>query len=185
MAPSSPFLVFWRWAHLALQGRSKRSVSSRADGTTTTGHWSPDYGPFCLEGFPIESHQLFTLQIISIGTYHVLGTSGGKVKVAQSRQTLCDPMECSLPGSSVHQNTGVGSLFPSPGDLPNPGSEPRSPALQVDFFTIWATREHKNTGVGSLYLLWWVFPTQELKRGLLQCRWIVYQLSYQGSLLIY
>ena len=25
-----------------------------------------------------------------------------------------------------------GSLFPSPGDLPNPGTEPRSPALQVD-----------------------------------------------------
>ena len=30
------------------------------------------------------------------------------------------------------KNTGVGSLFPSPGDLPNPGIEPRSPALQVD-----------------------------------------------------
>ena len=26
-----------------------------------------------------------------------------------------------------------GSPFPSPGDLPNPGVEPRSPALQVDF----------------------------------------------------
>ena len=133
MAPSSPFLVFWSWAHLALQGRSKRSVSSHADGTITTGHWSPDHGSFCLEGFPIESHQLFTLQIISTSTYHVLGTSGVKVKGSQSRQTLRDPMECSLPGSSVHQNTGVGSPFPSPGDLPNPGSEPRSPALQVDF----------------------------------------------------
>ena len=33
-----------------------------------------------------------------------------------------------LPG----ENTGVGSHFPSPGDLPNPGDEPRSPALQVD-----------------------------------------------------
>ena len=26
-----------------------------------------------------------------------------KVKVAQSCQTLCDPMDCSLPGSSVHR----------------------------------------------------------------------------------
>ena len=26
-----------------------------------------------------------------------------------------------------------GKLFPSPGDLPNPGIEPRSPALQADF----------------------------------------------------
>lgn len=93
MAPSSPFLVFWSWAHLALQGRSKRSVSSHADGTITTGHWSPDHGSFCLEGFPIESHQLFTLQIISTSTYHVLGTSGVKVKGSQSRQTLRDPMD--------------------------------------------------------------------------------------------
>ena len=36
----------------------------------------------------IESHQLFTLQIISISTYHVLGTSEVKVKVTQSCQTL-------------------------------------------------------------------------------------------------
>ena len=31
--------------------------------------------------------------------------------------------------------------FPSPGDLPNPGIEPRSPALQADSFTVWAARE--------------------------------------------
>ena len=36
------------------------------------------------------------------------------------------------PGSSPGQNTGVGSFFPSPGDLPNPGLEPGSPALQAD-----------------------------------------------------
>ena len=46
-------------------------------------------------------------------------------------------MDRSLPGSSVHgdspgKNTEVGSHSPSPGDLPNPGIEPRSPALQVD-----------------------------------------------------
>ena len=28
-----------------------------------------------------------------------------------------------------------GLLFPSPGDLPNPGIEPRSPALQADALT--------------------------------------------------
>ena len=31
--------------------------------------------------------------------------------------------------------------FPPPGDLPNPGIEPRSPTLACRFFTIWATRE--------------------------------------------
>ena len=54
-------------------------------------------------------------------------------EVAQSCPTLCDPMDCSLPGSSVH---GIfqaiywsGLPFPSPGDLPNPGLEPGSLAL--------------------------------------------------------
>ena len=60
-----------------------------------------------------------------------------KVLVAQSCLTLCDPMDCSLPGSSVHgdspgRNTGVGCHDPLQGDLPNPGIEPRSPASQAD-----------------------------------------------------
>ena len=37
-------------------------------------------------------------------------------------------------------------------------------------------------GVGSLSLLQGIFPTQELNLGLLHCRRILYQLSYQGSL---
>jgi len=57
--------------------------------------------------------------------------------VAQSCPILCDCMDCSPPSSSVHgdspgTNTGVGSLFPLPGDLPDPGIEPRFPALQAD-----------------------------------------------------
>ena len=39
----------------------------------------------------------------------------------------------------------------------------------------------QNTGVSSLSVLQQIFLTQELKRGLLHCRWILYQLSYQGS----
>ena len=35
------------------------------------------------------------------------------------------------PWNSLGQNTG-GYPFPSPGDLPKPGTEPRSPALQAD-----------------------------------------------------
>ena len=34
-----------------------------------------------------------------------------------------------------------GLPFSSPGDLLNPGIKPRSPAMQVDSFTSWATRE--------------------------------------------
>ena len=57
---------------------------------------------------------------------------------------------------------------PLPGDLPNPGIKPRSPT----FFTSWVTREAQE---------YWTFSTQELNWSLLHCRWIVYQLSYQGS----
>jgi len=39
----------------------------------------------------------------------------------------------------------------------------------------------QNTGVGSLSLLQGIFPTQELNQGLLHCKLILYQLSYQGS----
>ena len=39
----------------------------------------------------------------------------------------------------------------------------------------------QNIGMGSLSLLQQIFPTQEVNRGLLHCRWILYQLSYQGS----
>ena len=40
----------------------------------------------------------------------------------------------------------------------------------------------KNTGVGCHFLLQEIFPTQELNQGLLHCRQILYQLSYEGSL---
>ena len=49
----------------------------------------------------------------------------------------------------------------SPGDLPNPGSKPRSPALQVDSLPAEPQGKPKNTGVGTLSLLQGIFPTQE------------------------
>ena len=57
-----------------------------------------------------------------------------KLTVAQSCLTLCDPVDCSLPGSCVHRGLQARILEsdPSPGDLPNPGIKPRSPALQAD-----------------------------------------------------
>ena len=39
----------------------------------------------------------------------------------------------------------------------------------------------QNTGVGCLSLLQGIFPTQGSNQGLLSCRWILYQLSYQRS----
>ena len=71
--------------------------------------------------------------------------------------------------------------FPAPGDLPNPRIKPRSPTLHSDSLPDEPQGKPKNTGVGSLSLLQRIFPTQELNWGLMHCRWILYQLSYQGS----
>ena len=55
--------------------------------------------------------------------------------------------------NSPDQNIGVGScfllqlMFPSPGDLPNPEIEPRSPILQVDSLPAEPQGKPKNTGV--------------------------------------
>ena len=52
-------------------------------------------------------------------------------------------MSTSLPGSSVHgisqQEYWTGLPFSPPGDLPDPGSQPKSPALADGFFTTSAT----------------------------------------------
>ena len=39
----------------------------------------------------------------------------------------------------------------------------------------------QNTGVGRVSLLQGIFPTQRSNPGLPHCRWILYQLNYQGS----
>ena len=49
--------------------------------------------------------------------------------------------EVPLPMEFSRQDYWSGLPFPSPGDLPYPGIEPRSPALQADNFSIWATGE--------------------------------------------
>ena len=64
---------------------------------------------------------------------------GLNVKLLQSCLTLCNPMGCSRPGSSVHGILQARILewvaCPPPGDLPNPGikcTSPASLALQAD-----------------------------------------------------
>ena len=71
--------------------------------------------------------------------------------------------------------------FPSPGDLPTQGIKPRSPALQADSLPAEPAGKPKNTGVGSLSVLRGIFPAQESNWDLPHCRWILYQLSQQGS----
>ena len=65
-------------------------------------------------------------------------------KSLQSCPTLCDPTDCSPPGSSVQGILQARILewaaMPSLGDLPDAGTEPGSPALWWILYR-WATRE--------------------------------------------
>ena len=73
------------------------------------------------------------------GTNQTLAAAAAAAaKSLQSCPTLCDPIDGSPPGSPSlgfsRQEHCSGLPFPSPGDLPHPGIEPRSPALQADAF---------------------------------------------------
>ena len=101
--------------------------------------------------------------------------------VAQSCPTLHDPMDCSPPGSSVQGILQARMPCPPSGDLPEPGIEPRSPALKTDSLPSEQPRKPNNTGVGCHALLQGIFPTQGLNPGFPHCRWILYCLCHQRS----
>ena len=82
------------------------------------------------------------------------------MKVTQSCPTLCDPMDYTVHGI-LQARILEWVAFPSPGDLPNPGIEPRSPAWQADSLTAEPQGKSKNTGVGSHALLQGICLTQE------------------------
>ena len=67
------------------------------------------------------------------------------VKVVQSCPTLCFPMDCSPTGNSIHgifqARYWSGLPFPSPGDLPDPRIEPRSPHCRQTLYHLNHSRD--------------------------------------------
>ena len=141
----------------------------------------------CCCCFVIEEISSVVLYLISHNySIFLLGTLEGKENRKGYREiqveivsclTLCDPMDCIVHGILLARILEW-VRFPSPGDLPNPGIKPRCPTLWVDSLPAEPQGKPKNTGVGSLFLLQWIFQTQELNQGLLHYKWILYQLSY-------
>ena len=88
-----------------------------------------------------------------------------KTLIVQLCLTLCDPIVCSPPGSSVHgilQARILGWVsMPSSRGSSWPRTWTQVSHIAGGFFTIWATRETQNTGVGSHSLLQGIFQTQE------------------------
>ena len=137
---------------------------------------------FCHDSFWVKtfSHKRNFFRFVLKWKYSLIQRISDTVKVKVASHSLLPHRQCS-PWNSPGQDTGVGSLF-----LPQGTSQTRDRTevshIKRGFFTRWASGKPKNTGVGSLFLLQWIFLTQESNLGLLNCRWILYQLSYQGSL---
>ena len=106
--------------------------------TVTLDHFGNN-GDWWLQNCGLSWLFLTVLRCLKIWTY---------VLSCFSRVWLCHPLDCSLPGSSVHGISQERVLdwlpFPPPGDLPDPGTKPTSlpsPALAGWFFTTSATWE--------------------------------------------
>ena len=107
-------------------------------------------------------------------------------EVTQLCPTLCDPMDCSLPHSSVHRIFQARVLewvvLSFSGGSSDPGMEARAPALWADTTTLLCPQDSpgKSTGVGCPFLLRRIFWSRDGSQG----SFIVgrhYRLSHQGQ----
>ena len=98
------------------------------------------------------------------------------MKVTQLCPTLCGLLDYGIFQARILEWVAIPFSRRS-----SPGIEPRSLTLQEDSLPAEPLGKPKYTGVGSLSLLQGILATQESNQGLLHCRQIRYQLSYQGD----
>ena len=101
-------------------------------------------------------------------------------KTTQSCPTLCNSMDYRVHGIlQVRIQEWVAIPFSRGSSQPRDRTQISH--IAGEFFTSWAIREAQEHRVGILSLFQQIFPTHKSNRGLLHCRQILYQLSYQGS----
>ena len=87
---------------------------------------------------------MYLFELVFTGFFEYIPES--ESEVSQSCPTLCESVDSSPPGSFIHGILQARILewlpFPSPGDLPDPGIEPRSLALQADALPICTQESH-------------------------------------------
>ena len=103
-----------------------------------------------------------------------------RVKVAQSCLTVCAPVDCNLPGSSVHGVLQARILewvaIPFSRGSSHPRNWTQVSRIGGGFFMSEPRGNPKTNVVGSLCLLQQIFPIQESNQGLLHCGQILYQM---------
>ena len=109
---------------------------------------APDVSPLCPAYSPCWGSFFMCLVVeilLAVENLQAVLVDSCCVLVAQSRLTLCDPMDGSPPGPSVHRILQTRTLervaMPSSRDLPDPGIDPGSPVLPVDSLTSETPRE--------------------------------------------
>ena len=103
------------------------------------------------------------------------------VKVTQSCSTLCVPTDYTVHGI-LQTRILEWVAFPFSRGYSPPRDWTQVSSIARDSLSAETQGKLENTGMDSLSLLQWIFLTQELNWGLLHCRWILYQPSYQESL---
>ena len=105
-----------------------------------------------------------------------------KEKVTQSCPTLCNPMD------TVHGILQARILkwvaVPFSRGSCQPRDQTQVSCTAADLYHLNHQGKPKNTGVCCHSLLQGIFLIQESHWGLLHCRWILYQLSYQKEMVI-
>ena len=132
---------------------------------------------------------LLTSLLKAVSIYH-LYCACVHAQLIWSCLTLCDPMDCSPPGSSVNgdspgKNTIVGCHDFLHGIFPTQGSNSGLPHQRWILYHL--------SYQGSPRILDWaaypfsrgIFLTWKSNLGLLHYRWVLYQLSQQGSMFLF
>ena len=99
----------------------------------------------------------------ALGPYIVLVLSRSVVSDFATPWTITCQAPLSMGFSRKEYWSGL--PCPPPGDLPNPGIEPRFPALQADSLPSEPPGKPKNTRVGGLSLLQGIVPIQVIEPG--------------------
>ena len=102
-------------------------------------HFSAEGRVGCFYSLAIVNSAAMNIGVHIFFQIMVFSRYEGEGEVAQSCPTLCDPVDCNLLGFSIHGILQARILewiaISSPGDLPDPGIKPRSPALGADALT--------------------------------------------------
>ena len=157
-------------------------------GTLLRALWWPKWKEIQNRGGPC-THIADSLQLHSRNQDNIVKwESTGKCELLSHAQLFVIPQTVAhqaLLSMGILQERILGWVaMPSSRESSQPKDQTQVFCIAGKLFTIWTTRKPKNTGVGSLYLLQGNFLIQKLNQGLLHCRWILYQLSYQGSTVI-